>query len=116
MIVEYAAYAMLLVSGVSAVIGGIGLLRFPDAYTRSHAATMVSVGGMMLGLLSLILTTFWNILSVKLLVIIIINILVSPTASHITAKVAYLKGVKPKHLVRDEWKGEYKTQKKRDRK
>ncbi|RLJ07354.1 MAG: sodium:proton antiporter, partial [Candidatus Aenigmatarchaeota archaeon] len=81
----------------------VGLLRFPDFYTRTHAATVVSMGGMTLALLALIVKTFWNIYSVKILLIIIINLLTSPTSAHIMARSAYDVGVKPK-VIKDELK------------
>ena len=102
-IFESIVFVLLVASGIFALLGSIGLLRFPDFYTRSHAATMVSMGGMSLALFALMIHTLWNVLTAKLLLIIIINVLANPTGTHIMANFARRHGVKPKRLVKDEW-------------
>ena len=47
--------AMLVVGGVFALVGAIGMLRFPDFYMRLHAptkATTLGVGGLLLASLA----------------------------------------------------------------
>ncbi len=102
--IEAISWILMCISGAVAVTGAIGLLRFPDFYTRTHAATLVSMGGMSLALLALMLQTLWSIQSAKILFIIVINLMALPSASHIIAKVAYESGIKPSPIVRNEWK------------
>jgi multicomponent Na+:H+ antiporter subunit G len=94
---------LLVISGIFSVLGSIGLIRFPDFYTRTHAATIITMGGMCLALFALMVQTFWNIFTAKLILIIIITLFASPTSTHVIANLAYRKGVKPKHLVKNEW-------------
>ena len=49
--IELLAAFLLVVSGAFALVGGIGLLRFPDFFMRLHAptkATTLGVGGVLL--------------------------------------------------------------------
>jgi len=96
--------ALMLVGGVLAIIGSFGLLRFPDVYSRSHAQTVVNVGGVCLMLLGVILDQLFSVFSVKALFLIILIFVTSPVATHAITKAAYLSGVKPKVIVVDEWK------------
>ena len=89
------SWVMILVGGAFGIIGGIGLLRFPDFFTRIHSAgiteTMCApliVGGLMLQS-GLTLTTM------KLVFLIVFLFLTSPTASHALAKAALHGGEKP---------------------
>jgi len=99
---ETAVQVLLYISGVFAVIGSLGLIRFPDFYTRTHAATMISVGSISLGLLALIILTFWSVYTLKIFIIIIFNLFTNPTATHAIAESAYKMGIKPKKLLKNE--------------
>lgn len=98
---------LLYISGILALLGGIGMLRFPDFYTRIHAATMITVGGVCLALFSLLLSSFMAdyLFSIKIFLIIVFIVLTSPTSTHIIAKRAYDMGIKPKVLVKNEMGG-----------
>ena len=97
-LIEVVLYA----SAVLALIGSIGMLRFPDFFTRVHAATMVSIGGVCLALLSLLVLTFWSVYTVKLLFMLAFILLTNPTTSHALADAACKAGVKPKKLARND--------------
>lgn len=100
--IDIVTQALLYVSAILAVIGSIGLIRFPDFYTRTHAATVSSVGGVSLALLALFISTFWSPFTLKIVVIIIFNLFTNPTATHAVAETAYKLGMKPKKLVKNE--------------
>lgn len=56
LVVEVAVAVLLLLGGAFALIGSIGLVRFPDVYMRLHAPTKAStlgVGGVLLASLLL---------------------------------------------------------------
>jgi multicomponent Na+:H+ antiporter subunit G len=99
---EIVVEALLYVSGIFAVIGSAGLVRFPDFYTRTHAATLLGVGSISLALFALIVSTFWSAYTLKIVVIITFNLFTNPTATHAIADKAYRMGIKPKKLVRNE--------------
>lgn len=96
-------FILMVIGGIIAIIGGIGLIRFPDVYTRTHAQTLSNVGGCCLILFGVFLEGFYSIFSIKALFLIIFIFLTAPIGAHIIAKAAYKSGVKPR-VVRDEWK------------
>ncbi|NIO20164.1 MAG: hypothetical protein GTN76_05315 [Candidatus Aenigmarchaeota archaeon] len=95
--------ALMLIGGVLAIIGSLGLIRFPDVYTRSHAQTVVNVGGVCLILVGVLVDQFFSIFFIKALFLIILIFVTAPVATHAITKAAYISGVKPK-VIEDEWK------------
>lgn len=69
-------------------IGVLGLLRFPDAYTRLHATTKCDTLGVGLVLLSLMLYQGFGGAGAKLALMIVFIWVCNPTAAHIIAKAA----------------------------
>jgi multicomponent Na+:H+ antiporter subunit G len=91
-----------LVGGVILLFaGGIGLLRFPEFYTRCHAAGITDTGATFLILVGLMLQAGLSLITVKLLFILIFLFFTAPTATHALAHAAYTGGIRPKR-VRDE--------------
>jgi len=68
--------------------GTVGLLRFPDVYTRLHAAGKCDTLGAQLILLGLAVVNGWNLESVKLIMIIAFLMLANPTATHAMIRAA----------------------------
>jgi multicomponent Na+:H+ antiporter subunit G len=75
------------------VSGGVGLLRFPDFYTRVHAVGLTDPAGAGLILLGLLLRVNTWETAVRLLIILLFLTLTSPTATHILAHAARRDGV-----------------------
>ena len=69
MLSEIAVWACLLAGSAFSLIGGVGLLRMPDFYTRSHAASLTDTLGATLILLGLALYSGANLVTVKLVFI-----------------------------------------------
>lgn len=90
------------------VVAVIGMLRLPDVYTRSHAATKSVTFGVLNTLLGVFLY-FWIIegdFNVKLLLGIFLLFFTAPIGGHVIARAAYVSGVKPSSLTKgDELKG-----------
>lgn len=95
-VIEIASALCLLAGAFFCVVGGIGLLRMPDLFTRMHAASVTETLGAGLILLGLILLAGFTLVTVKLLMIGLLIFFASPTASHALARAALLRGVKPK--------------------
>lgn len=88
--------AILLLSGCAlGIIGGIGIIRFPDFYTRMHAAGVTDTlcAGLFFG--GLMIHFGLTLASVKLLLIFLFMLFTCPTASHALAKSARHGGLKP---------------------
>lgn len=76
-------------------VGSIGLLRFPDFYTRTHAATKCDTVGAGSILLALALLRGFTPDMPKLILLAALVMLSSPTASHALSRAAYRTGLKP---------------------
>ena len=68
--------------------GGVGVLRFPDFYTRMHAAGITDTLATALILVGLMLIAGWSLILFKLVLIMLFIMITSPTASHALAKSA----------------------------
>lgn len=78
------------------LVGGIGLVRMPDFYTRMHAASITETLGVWLILLGLMLQAGLTLVSVKLAMIGLLTFFASPTATHALARAALMSGLVPK--------------------
>ncbi|MFC7060714.1 monovalent cation/H(+) antiporter subunit G [Halobacillus seohaensis] len=77
------------------ISGSLGVLRFPDVYTRLHAATKSStlgVSGILIGAF-LFLYVEHDIISGKLLLGILFILLTAPVSGHMIGRAAYRSGV-----------------------
>jgi len=78
------------------VSGGIGILRFPDFYTRMHAAAVTDTLGTGMILVGLMLLSPDLLIFAKLVMILLLTLLIGPTTSHVLAKAAWYNGLTPK--------------------
>lgn len=76
------------------MIGAVGLLRFPDFFTRVHAAGMIDSAGMLLILLGLMLKVGFSLTLLKLGLVLVFMFISSPTAVHALAQAALHGGMK----------------------
>jgi multicomponent Na+:H+ antiporter subunit G len=87
---------LLLVSGsFFCLTGGVGLLRFPDFFSRIHAASLTDTLGAGLILAGLMIQAGWSLVLAKLLLILMFSLLAGTTASHAIAKAALKSGLQP---------------------
>lgn len=93
--IEVLSLLCLAVGAFFCLVGGIGLVRMPDFFTRVHAASVTETLGAGLLLLGLILKAGLTLVSVKLAIIGVLIYFASPTASHALAKAALIAGIKP---------------------
>ncbi len=89
------SWALILTGGAFGIIGGIGLLRLPEFFSRIHAASVTDSMCAPCILAGLMLQSGLTLVTVKLLFLVIFLFLTSPTASHALAKAALHGGLKP---------------------
>ena len=77
------------------IMGGVGLVRFPDFYTRMHAAGKCDTLGVLLVLIGLAVYEGLSLASAKILLIAVFMFLTSPTATHAVARAAFTHSVRP---------------------
>lgn len=89
------SWVLLLGGGAFVIIGGIGLLRLPDFYTRLHAAGMTDTLGAGLIILGMMVEGGLSLVTVKLVLLGALIFLTSPTATHAIANAAFTAGLEP---------------------
>ncbi len=93
---------ILLLGGVFlGISGALGMIRFPDFFTRLHAAGVTDTLSAGLILSALMLQAGPTLISVKLLFVLLLLWYTSPIASHAVALAAVRSGLRP-HLAEPE--------------
>lgn len=89
--IELVAVVIIFLGSVMSVISAFGIIRLPDVYTRSHAATKSSTVAVLLSLSGAFIY-FWvseNFISVRLILGILFVFLTAPVAGHLLTRAAY---------------------------
>jgi multicomponent Na+:H+ antiporter subunit G len=92
---EFLTLFLLLVGTGFFLAGTLGLLRFPDVYTRLHALTKADNVGLGLVVAGLALQAESWAVAGKLLLIWLLVLLASASVAHLVARTALRKGIKP---------------------
>ncbi|WP_206211952.1 monovalent cation/H(+) antiporter subunit G [Wenzhouxiangella sp. XN24] len=93
--IDLLSWVLILVGGAFGIIGGIGLLRLPDFFSRIHAASVTDSMCAPCIIAGFMLQSGFTLVTVKLLFLIVFLFLTSPTASHALAKAALHSGLEP---------------------
>ena len=96
MILNISGALCLLIGSFLCISGGVGLLRFPDFYTRMHAVGVTDTLGAGMILIGLMFYSPDFIIFSKLVMILLLTLLIGPTTSHVLAKAAMHNNLKPK--------------------
>ncbi|MCU0832374.1 MAG: monovalent cation/H(+) antiporter subunit G [Rhizobiaceae bacterium] len=89
---NYAAAALVIAGGFFALIGAIGLIRFPDLYSRSHAASKAGTVGSGLCMVAIALCTDDPATSLRAIAGVLFFVLTAPVAAHLLMRAAYKAG------------------------
>jgi len=89
------SWVLLSAGGIFILIGGIGVVRLPDLYTRMHAASLTDTIGTILILVGIMLQAGLSLAVIKLTAILVFLLLTGPTASYALANAALVSGSKP---------------------
>jgi len=93
--------ACLLVGSAFAMVGGLGLLRLPDFFTRIHGAGITDTMGAGLILIGLLFQAGPSLIGVKVVMILLLLWITGPASTHALAKSAITSGLEP-HLEETE--------------
>lgn len=93
---DIASWVLFLAGGLAVAVGALGLVRFPDFYTRLHAAGVTDTAGAELIVLGMLLQAPNWLVATKLVFIGIFLGLTSPVATHAIAHAAHMVGFRPK--------------------
>ena len=106
-------YIILAIGVFFNVLGGVGLLRFPDVYTRLHAGTKCTTFGSIFICGSVILlglkmwydgSTDGSVLAIHSIAALVAILLTNPTGDHAIARAAHKSGIMPVGAVVDDLK------------
>ena len=93
---------ILLFVGVFFFLGGaVGIIRFPDFYSRLHPAGKLDTAGLLFSMGGLALYTIQDLTiastltAFKIVMIVIFVFLTSPTATHAIIDAGFMAGLKP---------------------
>lgn len=78
-----------------AVVAAVGLLRFPDVYTRTHAASQSETLGAVLALGAVAITFGLDLSTVKTLLLVLFMFITNPTAAHAVVRAAHERNIEP---------------------
>ncbi len=95
LLVETISWTCLLAGSFFAVVGGIGIVRLPDFYSRLHGGGITDTLGAGLILLGLMFQAGMTLVTVKLVMIFFFLFVTSPTSCHALASSALAHGVRP---------------------
>ena len=95
-ILELIGGAIALAGALLSVVGSLGVIRFPDVYTRIHAASITDTGAATLMALGLIVVAGFTQEALKLAIAWLFIMITSPTAAHALADAAWSSGYRPK--------------------
>ncbi len=89
------SWIFFLVGGAGVVIGAIGIVRFPDFYTRLHAAGITDTAGAELILVGMMLQAPSGLVMAKLLFVGFFLFMTGPVSTHAIAHAAWVVGLRP---------------------
>lgn len=96
MIWNLLSWVLLLAGAGFVLVGGIGLLRLPEFFTRLHAVSIPDTLGAALITAGLMIQAGLTLGALKLLLILAFLWFTGPTATHALAKSALHGGLKPR--------------------
>jgi len=77
------------------IVAAVGVIRFPDVYSRSHAVSLTDSLGAFLMLVGIALHEGLSINMLKILVVLILLYILNPVIAHATIRAALRSGLKP---------------------
>lgn len=89
------SWALFVLGSGAVVIGAIGVVRFPDFYTRIHAAGVTDTAGAELILIAMALQAPNWLVVAKLALIGLFLFFTSPVSAHAIAHAAWIVGHRP---------------------
>jgi multicomponent Na+:H+ antiporter subunit G len=98
--INIVAAAGIVAGSVFGLLASIGIVRFPDLFTRLHAAAKAGVVGAGFILLALALVSFDGAVILRALIAILFLLLTTPISAHLLARASYMSGVKPGDLTK----------------
>lgn len=94
-LIDVLTWIFLIGGSFFSIVGGIGILRMPEFYSRLHGGGVTDTLGAALIICGLMFQTGLTLATVKLAMILFFLLVVSPSSCHALAKSAINQGLKP---------------------
>ncbi|WP_129115174.1 monovalent cation/H(+) antiporter subunit G [Halegenticoccus tardaugens] len=92
---EIAVVALVAGGTFFAIVAAVGVLRLPDLYTRTHAASKSDTLGAVLSLGAVAVAFGGDVSTLKTVFLLLFMFVTNPTAAHAIARAAYDQGIEP---------------------
>ena len=96
MIFEWIGVIFILIGSMISFISAIGMIRFPDIYTRAHAATKTTTLAVLITLVGTFIYVWFGeaYISVRLMLGIVFVFITAPVSGHLVLRAAYRANIK----------------------
>ena len=88
-------WALIISGSFFVIVGAFGTYRFPDFWSRLHAASITDSAGVILLLIGMGVYSGLTLITFKLLVIGLFLFITGPTSTHAVANAALVSGLRP---------------------
>jgi multicomponent Na+:H+ antiporter subunit G len=92
---EWGIVALALVGAFFGGVASVGIVRLPDVYTRTHAASKSDTLGAVLAIAAAALAIQTDLATIKAVFLLVFMFLTNPTAAHAIARAAQDQGIEP---------------------
>ncbi|MCB1508809.1 MAG: monovalent cation/H(+) antiporter subunit G [Hyphomicrobiaceae bacterium] len=107
-ILELIAGVLIVIGAIFSLLASLGILRFPDVYSRMHAASKAGTLGSGLMLLAIAVLAVDLAVVTRAMAGAVFFLLTAPVSSHLLARAAYFVGYEPwEGTVRDDLQDRY---------
>ncbi len=98
-VIDILSWIFIIGGSFFAIVGAVGLVRFPDFWSRLHAVSVTDSAGVILLIVGMALQAGLTLVTVKLLLILAFLFITGPTSTHAVANAALVSGLKPRSSV-----------------
>jgi multicomponent Na+:H+ antiporter subunit G len=99
-IIRIIAALGVVIGSLFGLLAAVGIVRFPDLYTRLHAASKAGAVGTGLILLALAVVSLDMAVIIRSIIAILFVLLTTPLSAHLLARAGYMTGVKLADLTK----------------
>jgi multicomponent Na+:H+ antiporter subunit G len=92
---QYVGMALMVIGLFFLMVGAVGVVRFPDVYSRSHAVGLTDSIGALFALTGLGLYQDLSGNLIRVLLVLVLMYVLNPVMTHATLRAALRSGVKP---------------------
>ena len=96
--VNFLCWVFIISGSFFVIVGAFGTYRFPDFWSRLHAASITDSAGVILLLIGMGVYSGLTLITFKLLVIGLFLFITGPTSTHAVANAALVSGLRPPKL------------------